>query len=100
MTSKRPSASIRKSSILNTEEVNEEEIDANEYDYGDDDFEDYDDDFEQDDGDDDQSAEEPHSPLTYEDIEGVNEIQKAIREENQLAGSMNNSRSSSRVGFH
>ena len=100
MTTKRRSVSIRKTSILNTEEVNEEEIDANEYDYGDDDFEDYDDDFEQDDGEDDQSVGESQSALTYEKIEGVDEIQKAIREENELAGSINNSRSSSRVSFY
>ena len=90
---------MRKSSLLNTEEVNEEDIDidANDYDYADEDFEDYDDDFEDDNGDDDLDEGESQSGLTFEEIEGVDEIRKAIREENQLAESLNDSMSSSRV---
>ena len=93
---RKASIARRKSSILNTDEVNEEVIDDNAYDYGDDDFEDYDDDdFEEDDGDEDEGGKELN--LTNEELEGVDEIRKAIREENQLAESHNSSRSSSRV---
>ena len=91
---KRPTVSIRKSSILNTEEVQEEEIDVNDYEYDDEDFEDYDDDFEDDDGDEDGDG---ANEAKIDDFEGVDEIRKAILEENQLAGSLNSSTSSSRV---
>ncbi|XP_065053282.1 cytoplasmic dynein 2 intermediate chain 1-like isoform X2 [Rhopilema esculentum] len=92
---RKASIARRKSSILNSDEVNEEVIDDNAYDYGDDDFEDYDDDdFEEDDGDEDEGGDELN--FTNEELEGVDEIRKAMREENQLAESHNSSRSSSR----
>ena len=97
-TSKQHNIAARKASILNTEEINEEEIDANEYDYADDDFEDYDDDFEDDDGDADPSLEKSkNASPSFEEIQGVDEIRQAMREENQLAESLNDSISSSRV---
>jgi len=95
--SKQQNIAARKISILNTEEVNEEEIDTNEYDYADDDFEDYDDDFEDDDGDADPGMEKSQNASpSFEEMQGVDEIRKAMREENQLAESLNDSISSSR----
>ena len=49
-------------------------------------------------GDDDASGfKEDELNLTNEELEGVDEIRKAIREENELAKSLNSSASSSRV---
>ena len=48
-------------------------------------------------GDDDASGDKDELNLTNEELEGVDEIRKAIREENELAKSLNSSASSSRV---
>ncbi len=79
-----------------------DEVINDDYDYDDDDFEDYDDDFEEgddndDDDDDNDETSETVLNLSSAELEGVDAVSRAIKEENLLAESLNSSRSSSRV---